>query len=270
MIIDCHMHVNWNGWNAERIVGHMDAIGVDQACLLTWENVDGLSNHYIHLAYARVREACAAYPDRFLPWYAPDPRRLDAELRLMDAVREGLVGFGEMKVQVHLEHPSLLKLFRICGDHGLPVLIHMDKPIPPDYGQWYCTDIDALGAVCERFPKVSFIGHGPGFWRYVSGDEAATTQAYPMGKVAPGGKLPKLLRKHKNLYCDLSAGSGLRAISRDRAWGRRFVVRFADRMVYGTDCYNRNHLDYLEGLNLDKPLLRRVLGGNLKRLLPKR
>ena len=269
MIIDCHTHVNWNGWNAERIVGHMDAIGVDQACLLTWENVDGLSNHYIHLAYARVREACAAYPDRFLPWYAPDPRRPDAEQVLRAAIRKGLKGFGECKVRVCINNPDLVKLFRIAGDAGLPVLFHMDKAIPPDYAYWYNHDIDALAGVLEMLPHVNFVGHGPGFWRHVSGDEDHDTSSYPKGRVTSGGKLLKLLKRYRNLYCDLSAGSGLNAISRDRAWGRRFLLQHSNRILYGTDQFKRDHLDYLEGLNLDGGVMRRIMGGNAVKLVRK-
>ena len=41
--------------------------------------------------------------------------------------------------------------------------------------------------------------------------------------------------KYPNLYGDLSAGSGARAISRDMAFGREFLIRRADRLMFGTD-----------------------------------
>ena len=41
MIVDCHMHVNWLGYTADKVAGHFDAIGVDKGWLLTWEAVNG-------------------------------------------------------------------------------------------------------------------------------------------------------------------------------------------------------------------------------------
>jgi predicted TIM-barrel fold metal-dependent hydrolase len=41
--------------------------------------------------------------------------------------------------------------------------------------------------------------------------------------------------KHANLYGDLSAGSGAWAISRDLEFGREFLIRRQDRIMFGTD-----------------------------------
>ena len=40
---------------------------------------------------------------------------------------------------------------------------------------------------------------------------------------------------YPNLYGDLSAGSGAGAIGRDEAFGREFLIRRADRVMFGTD-----------------------------------
>ena len=39
----------------------------------------------------------------------------------------------------------------------------------------------------------------------------------------------------ENLYCDLSAGSGSNALTRDREHAARFIEEFADRIFYGCD-----------------------------------
>jgi hypothetical protein len=44
-----------------------------------------------------------------------------------------------------------------------------------------------------------------------------------------------LLTEYPNLYGDLSAGSGHSAIRRDLAFGKAFLLRHADRMMFGTD-----------------------------------
>jgi hypothetical protein len=41
--------------------------------------------------------------------------------------------------------------------------------------------------------------------------------------------------KYPNLYGDLSAGSGAGAITRDPKFGREFLIRRADRLMFGTD-----------------------------------
>ena len=77
----------------------------------------------------------------------------------------------------------------------------MCRSIPP-WDFWYCYDMDRLGEVLEMLPHARFIGHGPGFWRHVSGDEADCRNAYPTGNVTPGGKIVTFLKRYPNLYCD--------------------------------------------------------------------
>ena len=41
--------------------------------------------------------------------------------------------------------------------------------------------------------------------------------------------------KYTNIYGELSAGSGNNAISRDLEFGREFLIRRRDRIMFGTD-----------------------------------
>ena len=61
--------------------------------------------------------------------------------------------------------------------------------------------------------------------------------AYAAGPVLPGGKVSRLLDAYPNLYADLSAGSGLRALRRDVGHAREFVHRYADRLLFARDYY---------------------------------
>ena len=66
----------------------------------------------------------------------------------------------------------------------------------------------------------------------------------PGGKVEEG-RLVELLRKYDNLYCDVSAGSGMNAFMRDPDFTERFIVEFSDRILYGCDiCQNFNRHQY--------------------------
>ncbi|MEK6234147.1 MAG: amidohydrolase, partial [Planctomycetales bacterium] len=86
----------------------------------------------------------------------------------------------------------------------------------------------------KEFPDCAFIGHGPGWWASISGD-ARTLGGYPRGKVAPDGAIDRLMDKYPNIYGDLSAGSGANALRRDPEFGQKFLVRRADRLMFGTD-----------------------------------
>ncbi|MGD0783706.1 MAG: hypothetical protein ABSA30_12685 [Candidatus Aminicenantales bacterium] len=120
------------GYDVKKVIAHLDALGLDRACVLTWELVNGLEPWgYQHLSFQEMWEACKRYPDRLVPFYAPDPRRPDAERALREAIKKGLKGFGECKLRMCLDEPDLVKLFRIAGDAGLPVLLHLTKAMPP-------------------------------------------------------------------------------------------------------------------------------------------
>jgi hypothetical protein len=57
------------------------------------------------------------------------------------------------------------------------------------------------------------------------------------------------MRKYPNLCGDLSAGSGYNAISRDPAFGYRFLEEFQDRLFFGTDiCAPTNQTPIVEFL----------------------
>src|SRR5437868_631249 len=83
-----------------------------------------------------------------------------------------------------------------------------------------------------------------GFWREVSGD-ASVREMYPHDPVQPGGRLPGLLDQFPNLWCDLSAPSGLNAMSRDPNHARRFIETYQDRVLFGRDYWDDALLGFL-------------------------
>jgi len=124
-------------------------------------------------------------------------------------------------------------------------------------------------AALKACPHTVFIGHAPGFWREISGDADTERASYPKGKpVKPGGRLLQLLDKYDNLYCDISAGSGYTALTRDRDFTRRFLIDYQDRILFGRDEFSRRHLDLLLSLELPERVLRKILGENARRLVP--
>jgi len=106
MLIDCHQHVNWGEKNIDAVVADMDRAGIDRTWLLTWEVPEREFDPYYlacwdprhaGLPFDDVVEACTRYPERFVPGYAPDPRRPDAIERLEAAVGiHGVRVYGEL------------------------------------------------------------------------------------------------------------------------------------------------------------------------------
>jgi predicted TIM-barrel fold metal-dependent hydrolase len=100
----------------------------------------------------------------------------------------------------------------------------------------YNYGFERFSKVLERYPRVTFIGHAQTWWANVDRRHADQSVLYPKGPVTPGGLTDRYLGDHPNLYGDLSAGSGLNALTRDEAFTRSFLVRHQDKLLFGSDC----------------------------------
>ncbi len=119
---------------------------------------------------------------------------------------------------------------------------------------------------------MTFIGHGPGFWASISGNVTRRDLGgYPRGPVEPGGALDRLLQAYPNLWGDLSAGSGAGALTRDREFGRRFLIRRANRLLFGTDYLkagqNVPQFEMLASFDLPPDVRAKIERGNAAKLL---
>lgn len=285
MIIDVHNHPNWIGYDCERCVANMDQYGIDRTWILSWE----CPADEIHPAYqSSVPHAavdgpipfsgCLEYkrraPERFVLGYAPDPREPMAIDRLRAAIDTyGVRVYGELKVRMRLDDWDALRMFRFCGEQGLPVLVHLDYEWDsgheyPRPNYWYGGGLEPFLNAVRACPETTFVGHGPGFWCHISGGEGWRETAYPVGPVLPGGDLPAALRELPNLYCDISAGSGRQGLSRDPDHAREFLTEFQDRVMYGRDFFDNQHQELLNSLGLAPEILDQIYSGNALRLVP--
>jgi hypothetical protein len=147
------------------------------------------------------------------------------------------------------------------------VLFHLDNQRNTDV-----PGLPGLARALEAAPECVLIGHGPGIWASISGGiTQADLGGYPKGPVMPGGALDALMEKYPNLYGDLSAGSGASAISRDEKFGREFLIRRADRLMFGTDFLAPGQavpqLELYRRLDLPADVEARIFRDNARRLL---
>jgi predicted TIM-barrel fold metal-dependent hydrolase len=122
----------------------------------------------------------------------------------------------------------------------------------------------------KTFPDLNFIGHGPGWWASISGG-ISTVSGYPKGPVEPGGAMDRLMERYENIYGDLSAGSGANAISRDTEFGREFMLRRQDRLMFGTDYLQPGQevpqFALFDSLKLPAEVEAKIFKGNAERVL---
>lgn len=288
MIIDAHNHPDWYGHNVDKFVRNMDAHQIDVTWLLSWEQPqDEYPNALFSIipdpdptgpiSYKRCVEYVRRYPERFVLGWAPDPRRPWAIERLKQAIElDGVRIYGELKLRMLYDDPDAIRMLRFCGEMGLPVILHLEYEVAAPNGSprptwWWGGTIETLERILQLCPETIIIGHAPGFWVHISGGEGlAGKQFAEKEPVMPGGRLPELLERFPNLYCDISAGSGFRALDRDKPFARRFVTAYQDRILYGRDCFDHKHQELLRGLGLSQDILDKVLSGNAMRLVPLR
>ncbi|MCX7591704.1 MAG: amidohydrolase family protein [Kiritimatiellae bacterium] len=290
MIIDAHQHVRWHGWDISDLVEDMSRNKIDVAWVLSCEMppdepawCDGKvvnpaavrpNGFSPGLPFGDVLAAGHAHPDCFLLGYCPNPRLDDAPDLFESAVRMyGVRICGEWKFRLLLDNPCCLELFRRAGRLGCPVVLHIDVPYLPD-GQgglkyqkmWMGGTVENLERAARACADTKFIGHGPGFWREISGGAETDEAVYPTGPVKPGGRLVRLLDELPNLWADLSGRSGLNALQRDPRHACEFVRRFENKLLFGRDTCGHELQDFLAELALSRPVMRKVLFENARML----
>ena len=284
MMIDAHNHPDWYGYTYEKFIANMDANGIGKTWLLSWEcPEDEYDPQYIPVVPERGPHGpipfsiCRTYgernPERFILGFAPDLRRADAIDMLRAAVDlYGVRVCGEVKLRMMYDSPDAMRVFRYCGERGLPVVLHFDDPHPtgqryPRTDWWYGGDMHTLERMLEGCPETVFLGHAPGFWARIADGYIMEHGAYPKGPIDRPGPVIDLLERFPNLYCDLSGGSGHNALSRDPAFAAAFLTRFQDRMLFARDAFDNVQQECIDALGLSRTIRDKVYYKNAQALL---
>ncbi len=283
MLIDAHNHPNWHGYDAKKILNNMDEQGIDRMWLFTWEVPENEYDPSYHKALPPggvgipledVLQVGREARDRFVLGYFPHPKRPDAADRLRAAHEiHGIQVASEMKVRVLFDDPDAIQLYNACAEMKLPITIHLDYPINHGRGNyprpnyWYGGSIEAFERAIVACPETTFIGHAPGFWAHISGDDLYDKESYPRAPVLPGGKLWDMMRQYDNLWADLSAGSALNALKRDPEAGKKFLIEFQDKLLWGRDYFDTALMDFFQPLSLPKDAYDKITYRNALRIL---
>jgi predicted TIM-barrel fold metal-dependent hydrolase len=183
----------------------------------------------------RAKEALVSHRDRFVRFASADVRDAAAFDALAAQVKDGALGFGEIKSQVEAAGPEMQRLYALAADLGVPITIHFQEVTQPGSQGTFNTGLKKFDAMLKKFPKTTFIGHADAFWANVSADYAEDT-SYPKGPIVPGGVTDRFLADYPNLYADMSANSANNFLKRDPEFAAGFLRRHQDKLMFGSDC----------------------------------
>lgn len=282
MIIDFHQHIGQYGRNLAHLLAHQEAHGVQASVVLPIDrSLMALDTGETTYATETALEAARRCPDRIIPFCHVDPRHPDALDRIRRYRDAGARAYGEHKLRMPCDLPEANAVYQLCGELGLPVLLHFEYLN-------YNHNFEDFEQVLREHPKTVFIGHAQAWWANVSADAPRPGDTnftnYPKGAVTRGGLTDRWLSEYPNLYADLSAGSGLGALTRDPEFSREFVQRHRKKLLWATDCPCRDgrgdwgdgrtrecfaarSLPLLRELAADHETYEDITGGNARRLL---
>ncbi len=307
-VIDVHSHTSMSGiktpQDVDAWVKTMDEVGIEKTVVFT----DATGAEFD----SQVELYLKRYPDRFQLWCDLDTTNTDASDYSERAVKElvrcydkGARGVGELSdkgwgfggsekkalprdKRLHLDDPRLDAVWKKCAELKLPVNIHVaDHPScwqplgpnqerTPDFQGFNMLgkdvpSYDELLAkrdnLLARQPKVTFI------FCHLS-NQGNDTAA-----------LGKVLDRFPNLYLDISARDY--EIGRQPRTAAKFLAKYKDRILYGTDMGAEKHMyqgwwrlletgdEFMQGriwwrqygLELPAPMLKSLYRDNALKLL---
>jgi hypothetical protein len=149
--------------------------------------------------------------------------------------------YREVPKGFRINHPRLEPIFQVLEEGGIPLIIHMGDPDTYYASQYRDTEkygtkeehISQLEDVLSRHPKLRF-------------------QVPHLGSQPEIHRLPnlsRLLDEYPNMVVDTASSRWMaRELSKDPGKAREFMLRYQDRVLFGTDVSSsRCDRDYFSG-----------------------
>jgi hypothetical protein len=152
--------------------------------------------------------------DRFCIIEPEDVSTVDEAVAILKKEKaEGAIGFGEHYGRNRMfDDPANLRLYEACEIVGLPICFHIDNNKNMEE-----KGLPRLERVLKMFPKCNFIAHAQFWLQFVD------------------GTCDRLLQKYPNLYAEPSGLRMVSVLNRDRTYTKKFLIRNADKILFGTD-----------------------------------
>lgn len=238
-IIDIHQHVGYSRRTNDVLLAHQEAMGITLTILLPAGRP--YTSPSTHNGTTNGLEAqCLGNADCFR--FAQEnktgflfganevPDAPDAVGEIEKYLKRGAVVIGEQKFGIDCDSPQMQCIYDLAADYRVPVLMHWQYKM-------YNYGFERFYKMLEKHPKTMFIGHAQTWWANIDKNyKDDASNLYPKGPVTPGGLTDLYLSDFPNMFGDLSAGSGLNALTRDPDHARDFLTRHQNKLLYGSDC----------------------------------
>ena len=241
-IIDIHQHTNYRQRTSAELIAHQRAMGVTQTILLPAgrdvqrpSTADGKHNGLGGVGAGgndTVLTMARQNPKSFF-FGANDVTDLpEARAEIARYLDLGAALIGEQKFGVDCDSAESQSLYKLASEYRVPILLHFQNGT-------YNLGFERFHKMLAKFPQTNFIGHAQTWWANIDKNHTDQKVLYPKGKVTPGGLTDRYLADYPNMFADMSAGSGLNALTRDEDHTRGFLDRHQDKILYGSDCDDR-------------------------------
>ncbi len=236
-IIDIHQHTNYHLRTDEHLIAHQKMMGITRTILLPSGSVrtmpsthNGKSNGLAAKTGGNedVMRIAKANPAAYLFGANEVTDLPGARDEIEKYLKLGACIIAEQKFAVECDSEASQRLYKLAGEYKVPILLHFQH-------KTYNLGYERFHTMLEKFPKTNFIGHAQAFWGNID-KLHDQTKNYPDGKITPGGITDRYLADYPNMFADMSAGSGLKALTRDEEHTTAFFARHQDKVLYGSDC----------------------------------
>ncbi|MEJ7769723.1 MAG: amidohydrolase family protein [Chitinophagaceae bacterium] len=243
-IIDIHQHIHYHQRTDEHLLHHQRAMGVTKTILLpSGRPVNAASTHngFSNGLQAETggNAECHVFAQNYSKEFkfganeVPDMR--DALYEIEKYLKKGAVVIGELKFGVECDSLEMQKIYQLAQAYHVPVLMHWQHKM-------YNFGFERFYKMLEKYPKVNYIGHAQTWWANIDKNHKDQSVLYPKGRVTPGGLTDRYLSDYPNMFGDLSAGSGLGALTRDEDQAKKFLEKHQDKLIFGSDCEDTHGL----------------------------
>ena len=254
-VIDAHNHLSWYHGSVEELIGRMDAFGI--AHIVSLDGEYGTFD-------AHMQRYVAAYPDRFSVLCQVDMGQIDdpdfgrnMAKYIDECVQKGARGLKFHKTMLGLsakdasgayvmpDDDRLKPVWEAAAKNDVPALIHIADPLA------FFEPIDETNERAFELgehPDWSYYNVGtPGFDelmeaqdRLLSANPDTTFVIAHVGSQAENlAAVGALLDAHPNVYTDTA--ERIAELGRQPYTAREFLIKYADRVLYGTDLIPNAH-----------------------------
>jgi predicted TIM-barrel fold metal-dependent hydrolase len=241
-IIDIHQHTSYRERTSEQLIAHQRMMGVTQTILLPsgssvkrHSTGDGIHNFLGGVGAggnATVLTMARQYPNEFLFGANEVTDLPTARTEVARYLDLGAIMIGEQKFGVECDSAESQILYALAAEYRVPILLHFQHGT-------YNSGFERFHLMLEKFPQTTFIGHAQTWWANIDKHHTDQKVLYPKGNVVAGGITDRCLADYPNVFADMSAGSGLNALTRDEDYACGFLDRHQNKILFGSDCDDR-------------------------------